>query len=101
MLIAVLFIQQAVKVSSPSGILNEMYTETAQVLLHLFIKLLFQLQGILGEFRIPEHEDPNLEKYNFQSLYTNGLLGVIFTFGLLYTGLKSRGARSWQYGTGL
>jgi hypothetical protein len=101
MLIAVLFIQQAVKVSSPSGILNEMYTETAQVPLHLFIKLLFQLQGILGEFRIPEHEDPNLEKYNFQWLYANGLLGVIFTFGLLYTGLKSRGARSWQYGTGL
>ncbi|KAJ9163149.1 hypothetical protein P3X46_022848 [Hevea brasiliensis] len=69
MLIAVLFIQQAVK-------------------------------GVVCEFKIPGNEDPNLEKYSFQWLYTNGLLGVIFTFGLLFTALKSRGARSWQYGTG-
>ncbi|KAI5585319.1 hypothetical protein BDE02_06G137400 [Populus trichocarpa] len=79
------------------------FTRVAGELFGMLIAVLFiqqAVKGILGEFRIPEHEDPNLEKYNFQWLYTNGLLGVIFTFGLLYTGLKSRGARSWQYGTG-
>ncbi|KAL5836072.1 hypothetical protein ACOSQ4_015569 [Xanthoceras sorbifolium] len=69
MLIAVLFIQQAVK-------------------------------GVVSEFKIPKAEDSNLEKYHFEWLYTNGLLGIIFTFGLLFTALKSRRARSWRYGTG-
>ncbi|KAJ4718303.1 putative Boron transporter [Melia azedarach] len=69
MLIAVLFMQEAVK-------------------------------GMVAEFKIPGAENSNLEKYQFQWLYTNGLLGVIFTFGLLYTALKSRKARSWWYGIG-
>ncbi|KAJ8755754.1 hypothetical protein K2173_024298 [Erythroxylum novogranatense] len=69
MLIAVLFIQEAIK-------------------------------GMASEFKVPKAEDPSLEKYQFQWLYTNGLLGIIFTFGLLYTALKSRKARSWWYGTG-
>ena len=55
---------------------------------------------MLSEFKMPDHEDSTLEKYQFQWLYTNGLLGLIFTFGLLYTALKSRKARSWRYGTG-
>ncbi|KAJ8770014.1 hypothetical protein K2173_009204 [Erythroxylum novogranatense] len=41
-----------------------------------------------------------VKKVHFWWLYANGLLGVIFTFGLLFTALKSRRARSWQYGTG-
>lgn len=57
-------------------------------------------QGMVGEFKLPKAEDPKLEKYQFQWLYANGLLGIIFTFGLLYTALKSRKARSWWYGTG-
>ncbi|KAH0687555.1 boron transporter 4 [Solanum tuberosum] len=69
MLIAVLFIQEAIK-------------------------------GLVSEFSIPKAEDPSSEKYQFHWLYTNGLLGIIFTFGLLYTALKSRKARSWWYGTG-
>ncbi|KAK6152586.1 hypothetical protein DH2020_012225 [Rehmannia glutinosa] len=69
MLIAVLFIQEAIK-------------------------------GMVSEFKIPKAEDPNLEKYQFQWRYTNGLLGIIFSIGLLYTALKSRKARSWWYGTG-
>lgn len=59
------------------------------------------IQGLLSEFEVPKAENPSLEKYQFHWLYTNGLLGVIFTFGLLYTALKSRKARSWLYGTGL
>lgn len=56
---------------------------------------------MLSEFEVPHAEDKSLEKYQFHWLYTNGLLGIIFTFGLLYTALKSRKARSWLYGTGL
>lgn len=44
---------------------------------------------MISEFKIPKAEDPKLEKYQFQWLCTNGLLGIIFTFGLLYTALKS------------
>lgn len=55
---------------------------------------------MVSEFEIPKAENANLEKYQFQWLYTNGLLGIIFTLGLLYTALKSRKARSWKYGTG-
>ncbi|KAJ8535968.1 hypothetical protein K7X08_034369 [Anisodus acutangulus] len=58
------------------------------------------LWGLASEFSIPKSEDPSLEKNQFHWLYTNGLLGIIFTFGLLYTALKSRKARSWWYGTG-
>ncbi|XP_060205631.1 boron transporter 4-like [Lycium barbarum] len=69
MLIAVLFIQEAIK-------------------------------GIVSEFSIPKAEDTSSEIYQFHWLYINGLLGIIFTFGLLCTALKSRKARSWWYGTG-
>lgn len=62
---------------------------------------MIRLQGVVGEFQVPEHQDAKLEKYQFQWLYTNGLLGIIFSLGLLYTALKSRRARSWWYGTGL
>ncbi|KAJ0006995.1 hypothetical protein Pint_30032 [Pistacia integerrima] len=58
------------------------------------------ISGMVSEFKIPEDQDSNLEKYQFQWLYANGLLGIIFTLGLLYTALKSRKARSWWYGTG-
>ncbi|XP_076952026.1 boron transporter 4-like [Bidens hawaiensis] len=69
MLIAVLFIQEAIK-------------------------------GLVSEFNIPKHEDPSKVKYQFQWLYTNGLLSIVFSFGLLCTALKSRKARSWWCGTG-
>lgn len=58
-------------------------------------------QGMVSEFEIPKEGDPTSDKYQFHWLYANGLLGIIFTFGLLYTALKSRRARSWLYGTGL
>lgn len=61
----------------------------------------FKSQGMVSEFEIPKAGDPKLEKYQFPWLYTNGLLGIIFTFGLFYSALKSRKARSWWYGTGL
>ncbi|KAJ0755430.1 putative bicarbonate transporter [Helianthus annuus] len=69
MLIAVLFIQEAIK-------------------------------GLVSEFKVPKNEDPNEVKYQFEWIYTNGLLAIVFSFGLLYTALKSRKARSWWCGTG-
>ncbi|OMP00159.1 Bicarbonate transporter, eukaryotic [Corchorus olitorius] len=58
------------------------------------------IKGMVSEFKVPKDQDAKLEEYQFQWLYTNGLLGIIFTIGLLYTALKSRRARSWKYGTG-
>ncbi|KAJ1415878.1 Bicarbonate transporter, C-terminal [Sesbania bispinosa] len=56
--------------------------------------------GLIGEFNTPKNEDPSSEEFQFQWLYTNGLLAIIFSFGVLFTALKSRRARSWRYGTG-
>ena len=58
------------------------------------------LQGVASEFHIPHSKDPKEVKYQFQWRYINGVLGVIFTFGVLLTALKSHKARSWLYGTG-
>jgi hypothetical protein len=58
-------------------------------------------QGMLSEFSAPEGNDQSLPIYQFQWVYINGLLGIVFSMGLLYTALRSRGARSSLYGTGL
>ncbi|CAE5964156.1 unnamed protein product [Arabidopsis arenosa] len=79
------------------------FTRIAGELFGMLIAVLFlqqTIKGMLSEFRIPKGEDSKLEKYQFEWLYTNGLLGLIFTYGLVYTALKSRKARSWRYGTG-
>ncbi|XP_065865175.1 boron transporter 4-like [Euphorbia lathyris] len=79
------------------------FTRIAGELFGMLIAVLFiqeAVKGIVSEFKVPKSEDSKLEKYEFQWLYTNGLLGIIFTFGLIYTALKSRKARSWWYGTG-
>ncbi|KAI9397608.1 hypothetical protein POPTR_003G059700v4 [Populus trichocarpa] len=79
------------------------FTRVAGELFGMLVAVLFMqeaIKGMVSEFEIPKAEDPKLDKYQFQWLYTNGLLGIIFTFGLLYTALKSRRARAWWYGTG-
>ncbi|KAL5756325.1 hypothetical protein ACOSQ2_021071 [Xanthoceras sorbifolium] len=84
-----------------SAVINR-FTRIAGELFGMLIAVLFiqeAIKGIVSEFEIPKAEDPKLDKHQFQWLYTNGLLGVIFTLGLLYTALKSRKARSWWYGT--
>lgn len=85
-----------------AGIINR-FTRVAGELFGMLIAVLFLQQavmGLIGEFSVPEHGDPNEESYSSQWLYTNGLLGVIFTFGTLFSALKSTEARSWQYGSG-
>ncbi|KAL8117303.1 boron transporter 4 isoform X1 [Apium graveolens] len=80
------------------------FTRVAGETFGMLIALLFiqeAIKGVVSEFNVPKDESANAEKYQFQWLYTNGLLAIIFSFGLLYTALKSRKARSWWYGTGL
>ncbi|CAL9227715.1 unnamed protein product [Arabidopsis halleri] len=77
------------------------FTRIAGELFGMLITVLFiqeAVKGLIGEFLVPKSDDPSLEVYQFQWRYTNGLLAVIFSFGLLYTALKTRRARSWKYG---
>ncbi|KAL8233356.1 hypothetical protein R6Q59_019456 [Mikania micrantha] len=79
------------------------FTRIAGETFGMLISVLFiqeAIKGLLSEFNVPKSEDPGSIKYHLQWLYTNGLLAIIFSFGLLYTALKSRNARSWLYGPG-
>ncbi|KAE8721184.1 Boron transporter 4 [Hibiscus syriacus] len=79
------------------------FTRVAGKLFGMLISVLIiqdAIKRLVNEFRVPEDQDLKLEKYQFQWLYTNGLLGIVFSFGLLYTALKSQRARSGWYGTG-
>ncbi|KAI0491679.1 hypothetical protein KFK09_025939 [Dendrobium nobile] len=78
------------------------FTRVAGELFGMLITVLFlqeAIKGIMSEFTAPVGEDHNQHKYQFEGLYTNGLLGVIFSLGVLFTSLKSRRARAWRYGT--
>ncbi|PPD79514.1 hypothetical protein GOBAR_DD23575 [Gossypium barbadense] len=79
------------------------FTRIAGELFGMLITVLFiqeAIKGVVSEFNIPKGENPNLEIYQFHWLYSNGLLAVIFSFGLTITALNTRKARSWRYGTG-
>ncbi|KAK9690341.1 hypothetical protein RND81_09G121200 [Saponaria officinalis] len=79
------------------------FTRVAGELFGMLITVLFiqeAIKGAVSEFQIPKAEDAKKDIYQFQWRYVNGLLGTIFTFGVLLTSLKSRRARAWRYGTG-
>ncbi|KAH9666494.1 Boron transporter 4 [Citrus sinensis] len=60
------------------------FTRIAGELFGMLIAVLFlqeATKGMDSEFKIPKAEDSSSEKYQFQWLYTNGLLGIIFTSG--------------------
>ncbi|XP_052135452.1 boron transporter 4-like [Oryza glaberrima] len=79
------------------------FTRVAGELFGMLITVLFlqqAIKGIIEEFKVPGGVDHSSPIYRFQWLYVNGLLGVIFSIGLLYTALRSRRARSWVYGQG-
>ncbi|KAL9662637.1 hypothetical protein QQ045_027470 [Rhodiola kirilowii] len=79
------------------------FTRVAGELFGMLIAVLFiqeTVKGLVSEFRVPKAKNVSLEKYQFHWLYTNGLLAIIFCFGLVCTALKSRRARAWRYGTG-
>ncbi|XP_058198094.1 boron transporter 1-like [Rhododendron vialii] len=79
------------------------FTRLAGELFGLLIAMLFMQQAITGlvdEFRIPERENPKLSEFLASWRFANGMFALVLSFGLLLTGLRSRKARSWRYGTG-
>ncbi|CAM6106363.1 unnamed protein product [Calypogeia fissa] len=79
------------------------FTRVAGELFGLLIAVLFVEQAIKGavsEFRIPKQEDPSREEYQFPWRFGNGTFGLILLFGLVFTALSTRTARSWAFGTG-
>ncbi|CAN1287621.1 Boron transporter 4 [Linum perenne] len=84
------------------NIINK-FTRVAGEMFGMLIAVLFiqeAIKGLVSEFNVPEADDPKSEEFQFQWLYANGLLAVIFAFGVLWTSLKTRNARAWRYGTG-
>ncbi|TKY58163.1 boron transporter 6 [Spatholobus suberectus] len=79
------------------------FTRIAEELFGMLITVLFfqeAIKGLIAEFGTPKAENPLLEEYQFHWRFTNGLLAIIFSFGILFTAMVSRRARSWRYGTG-
>eukprot|EP00250_Pteridium_aquilinum_P007280 c17031_g1_i1 orf=627-2624(+) len=79
------------------------FTRVAGELFGLLIAMLFMQQAIKGvveEFRIPEREDPTRTEFQPSWRFANGMFGLVLSFGLLLTGLRSRQARTWRYGSG-
>ncbi|XP_074329970.1 putative boron transporter 7 isoform X2 [Apium graveolens] len=77
------------------------FTRIAGELFGMLIAVLFMqeaVKGLINEFKIPKGESPSKEKYNFQWKYVNGLLAIIFAFGVLFSSLKSRRMRSSPFG---
>ncbi|XP_057482990.1 boron transporter 1-like [Actinidia eriantha] len=79
------------------------FTRLAGELFGLLIAMLFMQQAIKGlvdEFRIPKRENTRLIEFIPSWRFANGMFALVLSFGLLLTGLRSRKARSWRYGTG-
>uniref|UniRef100_A0A7N0ZTV1 Bicarbonate transporter-like transmembrane domain-containing protein n=1 Tax=Kalanchoe fedtschenkoi TaxID=63787 RepID=A0A7N0ZTV1_KALFE len=79
------------------------FTRVAGELFGMLISVLFMqeaVKGVISEFEALKEGGETGEENSFQWLYTNGLLAVIFSSGVLFFSMKSRGARSWQYGLG-
>ncbi|XP_074383152.1 putative boron transporter 5 [Apium graveolens] len=77
------------------------FTRIAGELFGILIVVLFMqkaVKGLINEFKIPKGENPSEEKYNFQWMYVNGLLAIIFAFGVLFSSLKSIRMTSSPFG---
>ncbi|KAK9666306.1 hypothetical protein RND81_14G176000 [Saponaria officinalis] len=79
------------------------FTRMAEELIEMLIALLFiqeAIKGIVSEFYVPKGEDSSYKEYQFEWLYSNGLLAIVFSSVFLYTAFKTRRARSWWCATG-
>ncbi|CAN6343360.1 unnamed protein product [Urochloa humidicola] len=79
------------------------FTRIAGELFGLLIAMLFMQQAIKGlvdEFRIPERENRKALEFVSSWRFANGMFAIVLSFGLLFTALRSRKARSWRYGAG-
>jgi len=61
------------------------------------------LKGLVEEFGAPKNQREGTNQVALQSswLFGNGMFALVLSFGLLFTGLQSRKARSWRYGSGI
>ncbi|BFI31878.1 boron transporter [Marchantia polymorpha subsp. ruderalis] len=79
------------------------FTRVAGELFGLLIAILFveqAVKGAVGEFRLPHNESSSQEQYSVPWLFGNGMFGLVLLFGLLFTALFTRRARTWSFGTG-
>ncbi|KAJ4712347.1 Boron transporter [Melia azedarach] len=79
------------------------FTRLAGELFGLLIAMLFMQQAIRGaveEFGKPQRENPNQISLQPSWRFGNGMFALVLFFGLLFTALRSRKARSWRYGSG-
>ncbi|KAK9741803.1 hypothetical protein RND81_03G129600 [Saponaria officinalis] len=79
------------------------FTRLAGELFGMLISVLFMqeaIKGVVEEFHAPHGAKHGEQNDQFQWNYINGLLALLFSFGVLFTSLKCITARSWQYGTG-
>ncbi|KAL9326515.1 hypothetical protein ACSQ67_007160 [Phaseolus vulgaris] len=81
------------------------FTRLAGELFGLLIAMLFMQQAIRGlveEFGVPQSQREGTNQTALQSswLFGNGMFALVLSFGLLFTALRSRKARSWRYGAG-
>lgn len=99
MLIAMLFMQQAIRVR----IICLFLVIFMKLWIYVFffsIRVFETIQGLVEEFRVPARENPNQSALEPAWRFGNGMFALVLSFGLLLTALKSRKARSWRYGTG-
>ena len=54
----------------------------------------------MDEFGVPGRTNPTSAQFQPAWVFANGMFGLVLSFGLLYTALKSRKARSWRFGAG-
>ncbi|KHN18451.1 Boron transporter 1 [Glycine soja] len=81
------------------------FTRLAGELFGLLIAMLFMQQAIRGlveEFGVLQSQREGTNQIALQSswLFGNGMFALVLSFGLLFTALRSRKARSWRYGAG-
>ncbi|KAH1117541.1 hypothetical protein GLYMA_17G088800v4 [Glycine max] len=60
------------------------------------------LKGLVEEFGVLQSQREGTNQIALQSswLFGNGMFALVLSFGLLFTALRSRKARSWRYGAG-
>ncbi|GLJ24901.1 hypothetical protein SUGI_0476450 [Cryptomeria japonica] len=79
------------------------FTRVAGELFGLLIAMLFfqeAIRGLVDEFRVPDGGNLKLEQFQPSWRFANGMFALVLSFGLLLSGLRSRKARSWRFGTG-
>lgn len=77
------------------------FTRLAGELFGILIAMLFMqeaIRGIVDEFGVPGRTNPRSAQFQPAWVFANGMFGLVLSFGLLYTALKSREARSWRFG---